>query len=140
MAAGGPAPALPDALRLVPLGTAQATEQDGVVAAWLGKLWGQAVVIENKPGGQNVVGAQAAARSPADGFNFYFVTTAALSTNPLPFKTLADKDLAERIASIGPLVDGSMTVDAVGSFLAAHRLQVSYPTLAAGRLCRRLQA
>jgi tripartite-type tricarboxylate transporter receptor subunit TctC len=54
----------------------------------LAKGWGQAVVIENKPGGQNVVGAQAAARSPADGSTFYFATTAALVTNPLLFKTL----------------------------------------------------
>ena len=45
-------------------------------------------MIENKPGGQNTIGAQAAARSPADGFTFYFATTAALVTNPLLFKTL----------------------------------------------------
>ncbi|MEP7085332.1 MAG: tripartite tricarboxylate transporter substrate binding protein, partial [Betaproteobacteria bacterium] len=54
----------------------------------LGKGWGQAVVIDNKPGGQNTIGAQAAARSPADGTNFYFATTAALVTNPLLFKSL----------------------------------------------------
>jgi tripartite-type tricarboxylate transporter receptor subunit TctC len=54
----------------------------------LAKAWGQAVVIENKPGGQNTIGAQAAARSPADGHNFYFATTAALVTNPLLFKSL----------------------------------------------------
>lgn len=54
----------------------------------LAKTWGQAVVIENKPGGQNTVGALAAARSPGDGHNFYFATTAALVTNPLLFKTL----------------------------------------------------
>jgi tripartite-type tricarboxylate transporter receptor subunit TctC len=54
----------------------------------LAKGWAQAVVIENKPGGQNVVGAQAAARSPADGYTFYFATTAALVTNPLLFKSL----------------------------------------------------
>ncbi len=54
----------------------------------LQKAWGQAVVIENKPGGQNTIGALAAARSPADGSSFYFATTAALVTNPLLFKTL----------------------------------------------------
>ncbi|MBL8289227.1 MAG: tripartite tricarboxylate transporter substrate binding protein [Rubrivivax sp.] len=54
----------------------------------LGKLWGQVVVIENKPGGQNTIGAQAAARSPGDGSTFYFATTAALVTNPLLFKVL----------------------------------------------------
>jgi tripartite-type tricarboxylate transporter receptor subunit TctC len=54
----------------------------------LAKAWGQAVVIENKPGGQNTIGAQAAARSAADGHAFYFATTAALVTNPLLFKSL----------------------------------------------------
>ena len=59
-----------------------------VLSDRLGKSWGQAVVIENKPGGQNIIGAQTAARAPADGYTFYFATTAALVTNPLLFKTL----------------------------------------------------
>ena len=59
-----------------------------LLADRLAKAWGQAVVIENKPGGQNTIGAQAAARSPADGHHFYFATTAALVTNPLLFKSL----------------------------------------------------
>lgn len=54
----------------------------------LTKLWGQALVVDNKPGGQNTIGAQAAARSPADGHNFYFATTAALVTNTYLFKQL----------------------------------------------------
>ena len=54
----------------------------------LSRQWGQAVVVDNKPGGQNTIGAQAAARSPADGSTFNFSTTAALITNPLLFKTL----------------------------------------------------
>ncbi len=54
----------------------------------LARLWGQAIVIENKPGGQNTIGAQLAARSAPDGATFYFATTAALVTNPLLFKTL----------------------------------------------------
>lgn len=54
----------------------------------LSKVWGQAIVIDNKPGGQNVIGAQTAARSAPDGFTFYFATTAALVTNPLLFKSL----------------------------------------------------
>lgn len=49
---------------------------------------GQAVVIDNKPGGQNIIGAQAVARSPADGYTFYFATTAALVTNSYLFKTM----------------------------------------------------
>jgi tripartite-type tricarboxylate transporter receptor subunit TctC len=49
---------------------------------------GQAIVIDNKPGGQNVIGAQAAARSAPDGYTFYFATTAALVTNSFLFKTM----------------------------------------------------
>jgi tripartite-type tricarboxylate transporter receptor subunit TctC len=54
----------------------------------LSKLWNQPVVVENRPGGQNVPGAQAAARSPADGYNFFYATTAAIVSNPVTFKSL----------------------------------------------------
>ncbi|MEJ8851442.1 tripartite tricarboxylate transporter substrate binding protein [Variovorax rhizosphaerae] len=49
---------------------------------------GQPFVIDNKPGGQNVIGAQAVKQSPPDGYTFYFATTAALVTNSYLFKTL----------------------------------------------------
>ncbi|CAN1565627.1 PBP2_Bug_TTT domain containing protein [Burkholderiaceae bacterium] len=55
----------------------------------LAKSLTQPIVIDNKPGGQNVIGAQAAARSSPDGYTFYFATTAALITNTLLFKQLA---------------------------------------------------
>jgi len=54
----------------------------------LAKVFDQPVVIENKPGGQNIIGAQAAAKSAPDGSNFYFATTAALVTNRFLFKTM----------------------------------------------------
>lgn len=54
----------------------------------LARALGQPIVIENKPGGQNIIGAQAAARSPADGYSLYFATTAALITNKYLFKTM----------------------------------------------------
>ncbi|MDM0049428.1 tripartite tricarboxylate transporter substrate binding protein [Variovorax sp. J22R115] len=49
---------------------------------------GQPFVIDNKPGGQNVIGAQAARQAAPDGYTFYFATTAALVTNSYLFKTL----------------------------------------------------
>jgi tripartite-type tricarboxylate transporter receptor subunit TctC len=55
----------------------------------LAKSLSQAIVIDNKPGGQNAIGAQAAARAAADGYTFYFATTAALITNPLLYKQLS---------------------------------------------------
>ena len=59
-----------------------------LVADRLGRLWGQPLVVENRAGGQNVIGAQAAARSAPDGYTFFFATTAAIITNPLTFKAL----------------------------------------------------
>src|SRR3954452_17120361 len=47
------------------------------------------VVIDNRPGGQNIIGATAAARLPADGYNFYLGTLAALVSNVYLFKTLS---------------------------------------------------
>ncbi len=58
------------------------------VGEQLSRAWGQPVVIDNRPGGQNVIGAQAAARSPADGYTFYYATTAAMVTNAFTFKAL----------------------------------------------------
>lgn len=54
----------------------------------LARLWGQTVIVDNRPGGQNLIGAQAAARSPADGYTFYYATTAAMVTNAFTFKSL----------------------------------------------------
>ncbi|MET0540557.1 MAG: tripartite tricarboxylate transporter substrate binding protein [Variovorax sp.] len=54
----------------------------------LAQTLGQPFVIDNKPGGQNVIGAQAAAHSPGDGYTLYFATTAALVTNSYLFKSL----------------------------------------------------
>jgi tripartite-type tricarboxylate transporter receptor subunit TctC len=59
-----------------------------LVADRLSKMWGQQVIVDNRPGGQNVIGAQAAAHSPGDGYNYFFGTTAAIVTNPLTFKSL----------------------------------------------------
>lgn len=61
----------------------------------LARALGQPIVIDNRPGGQNVIGAQAAAQAAPDGYSFYFATTAALVSNKYMFKTLpydAQKD------------------------------------------------
>ena len=59
-----------------------------LLAERLTKQWGQVVLVENRPGGQNIVGAQVAAKAAADGYTFYYATTAALVTNLYTFKSL----------------------------------------------------
>jgi tripartite-type tricarboxylate transporter receptor subunit TctC len=59
-----------------------------MITEQLSRKWGQPIIVDNRPGGQNAIGAQAAARSAADGYNFYFATAAALVTNAYLFKSL----------------------------------------------------
>jgi len=49
---------------------------------------GQQFVVENRPGGANLIGAQAVARSAPDGYTFMFATGAVFTTNPFTLKAL----------------------------------------------------
>jgi tripartite-type tricarboxylate transporter receptor subunit TctC len=49
-----------------------------IVADRLSKALGQQVFVENKPGGDSVLGALLAARAPADGYTLYFTFNDAL--------------------------------------------------------------
>ena len=59
-----------------------------VTADQLSGRLGQPIIVENRPGGGNVIGAQAAARAAPDGYTFFFATAAALVTDPYTFKSL----------------------------------------------------
>ena len=59
-----------------------------LVASRLEKILGQSVIIDNKPGAGNVIGAQAAARAAPDGYSFFFATSASLANNPFMMKKL----------------------------------------------------
>jgi tripartite-type tricarboxylate transporter receptor subunit TctC len=54
----------------------------------LSTILGQPVVIENRPGNASILGAQAAARADADGYNYFCSATSSIVTNPLTFKKL----------------------------------------------------
>src|SRR5439155_18827741 len=48
----------------------------------LSELWGQTVIIENRPGGNYGVGAQAVERSPADGATLLVAPDSTFTANP----------------------------------------------------------
>ncbi|WP_082522326.1 tripartite tricarboxylate transporter substrate binding protein [Acidovorax sp. Root402] len=94
----------------------------------LGKQWGQSVVIDNKPGGQNTIGAQAAAKAPADGYSFYFATAAALVTNSYLFKHLPYDPLKDFVpvtfiarSPFGILVRADSPVHSVDDLIARSK-------------------
>jgi len=59
-----------------------------VVAQKIGASLGQQIVVDNRPGSGNIIGAQAAARATPDGYNFFCATAAPLVSNPYTFKSL----------------------------------------------------
>ena len=54
----------------------------------LQKAWGQPVLVENRPGGAQNVGARACAEAPADGYTICVLSTEAMIYNQFSFKHL----------------------------------------------------
>ncbi|MET0540528.1 MAG: tripartite tricarboxylate transporter substrate binding protein [Variovorax sp.] len=48
----------------------------------LAQSWGQPVVVDNRPGASGMIGAELAAKSPADGYTMLIAVSAVMSMNP----------------------------------------------------------
>ena len=82
-----------------------------IVGQKLSEIWGQGVVIENRPGANTGIGAQMVAKSPADGYTLLAAMDTTLVMNPAtgasmnydPFKDFAadHADREEHLAAHG---------------------------------------
>ena len=99
------------------------------VAARLGDQLGQPVVVENRVGGSMMIGAEAAARAPADGYTLFFGNIVTHSLNPMLFKTLPYKPedfTAVTSVSAGPMilvVHPDLAAKNVNEFIALAKAQ-----------------
>jgi len=80
-----------------------------LVTERVGRAIGEQIYVENRAGGSNVIGAEAAAHAPPDGYTFYWATAAALVTNPYTFKSLP-YDPFRDFAPVGKIADGPFLV------------------------------
>jgi tripartite-type tricarboxylate transporter receptor subunit TctC len=80
-----------------------------LVADRLSAHVGQPIVFENRPGGGNVIGTQAAVRSAPDGYTYFFASAAALVTDPYTFKSLP-YDPMKDFAVISRIAEVTFTV------------------------------
>jgi tripartite-type tricarboxylate transporter receptor subunit TctC len=78
------------ALKLVvPYAAGGSTDQLArAIAEPLGRALGQPVVVENKPGGNTIIGADAVAKSTPDGYTLFMGSSASLAVNPLLYSKL----------------------------------------------------
>ena len=60
-----------------------------LLAEFLGRDLGQAAFVENKPGAQGAIGAEAVARTDADGYSLLVVAGSMIVLNPLLYKKLS---------------------------------------------------
>ena len=73
---------------IAPFGPGTATDTVArVIANEMGRLTGQSVVIENKPGAEGQIGAQAAAQAAPDGYTMFITTQTTQSINPHVYKS-----------------------------------------------------
>jgi tripartite-type tricarboxylate transporter receptor subunit TctC len=90
-----------------------------IVAEHLGRIWGQQVVVENRPGAGGAIGVRAAGTAPPDGYTLYLAVASNFVALPeiqakLPF------DVARDFVPIGfvgghPMVIGASATLGVGS-------------------------
>ena len=112
-----------------------------IVGAQMQADWGQPVVVDNRPGGGTVIGTDAAAKAPPDGYTL-FVTPFAFAVNQSIFKKLPydpEKDFAPiTLAATTPnllVVSPSLGVNSVKELIALAKSKpggISYASTGIG--------
>jgi tripartite-type tricarboxylate transporter receptor subunit TctC len=74
------------------------------IAERLARLWGQSVIIENKPGAATMIGGAEVAHAPADGHTLLFTSDSSLTSNPHLFKKMSYDPIKE-LAPVTQLID-----------------------------------
>jgi tripartite-type tricarboxylate transporter receptor subunit TctC len=113
-----------------------------VIGEKLAVRLGQPVIVENKPGASEQLGAVAVARSPADGYTIMMATTIGLAINPSLFSKIQydpSKDFAPIIAVAKipsvVVVNPQLPVKSMGeltAYLKANPGKVSYGSAGSG--------
>lgn len=98
-----------------------------MLAVKLSEQFGHNVVVENRPGGNGVIGADAVAKAPADGYTLLFnastFVTAPMTMKSVPYKVLSDFAPIAHVAS-APLsiaISNKLGVTDIKGFTAAAK-------------------
>jgi tripartite-type tricarboxylate transporter receptor subunit TctC len=105
-----------------------------LVGAKLQESWGQAVIIDNKPGANSIIGSEFVARSAPDGYTLLVNAIGGMSINPLLYSNLP-YDGYNAFAPVSMLVVSPMVLG-VNASLPAGNLQefIAYARANPGKL------
>jgi len=100
----------------------------------LNEAWGQQIVVENKPGANEIIAAQDVAKSPADGYNYLLASDAVFSLNSYLYSKLP-YDPVKDLAPVSRLVNANLMLVARPDFPAASvRELIDYAKKNPGKL------
>ncbi len=112
------------------------------LAVSLGTAWGQQIIVDNRPGANEIIGATNVAKSPPDGYTLMLATDPTLSLNPYLFKKLSYDPLKELIpvtrvavSNMALVVPTSLPVNNLREFVAyakANPQRLSYGSSGVG--------
>jgi tripartite-type tricarboxylate transporter receptor subunit TctC len=100
----------------------------------LNELWGQQIVVENKPGANEIIAAQDVAKSPPDGYSYLLASDAVFSLNTYLYSKLP-YDPVKELAPVSRLVNANLMLVARPDFPAASvRELIDYAKKNPGKL------
>src|SRR5262245_53950616 len=96
-----------------------------VIADGLKRMWGQSVIVENKPGASTMLGGAEVARASADGHTLFYTTDSSITSNPHLFKSMSFDPMTDlvpitQIADLDEfvLVNASLPVNTIEELVA----------------------
>lgn len=131
---------------IVPFPAGAATDITGrVMAAKLSQLWGQAVVIDNRGGGNGISAAEAAARAQPDGYTLFLTSAMTQAVNPalyakLPYDPVKDFEPITRFGQLPfvVLVPSASPIKTLGELTALLKSEPGKHNFGAGSLPARV--
>jgi tripartite-type tricarboxylate transporter receptor subunit TctC len=121
---------------VVPFGPGSGTDQIARgLGQFIGAEWpGAVVIVNNKPGANGLIAAQAAAHAPPDGYTLFVTTHSTQAANPylykqLPYDPVADFTPISGVAqgSLLLVVPASSPINSIADFIAlAKKQRLSY--------------
>lgn len=113
-----------------------------LVGQKLTEAWGQPVVVDNRPGAGAIIGTEAAAKAPADGYTLVMAVSSAFGINPglvpnLPYDVMRDFSLITNVVLTPQtlLVPAASPIKSVTELVAAAKAKpgaLNYGSLGSG--------